>query len=92
MQMGRRAKARTASTADAVVTLMGVAGFLGFLLAARMDDVIASPDGVFAFVWFFIFGGIKVCVPWLMSRRAMPDQAPRRSSRSPDMTDIGVGQ
>jgi hypothetical protein len=74
--MGRRARARPAAMADLAVTVLGVAGFLGFLLAARMDDAIASPFDVFAFVWFFTFGGIKLCLPWLLSKRA----ATRRAS------------
>jgi predicted MFS family arabinose efflux permease len=56
--------------ADLAVTVLGVAGFLGFLLAGRMDDANASPFDVFAFVWFFTFGGIKCCLPWLLSKRA----------------------
>jgi hypothetical protein len=57
--------------ADFVVTVLGVAGFIGFLLAGRMDDVNASPFDVFAFVWFFTFGGIKFCLPWLLWKRAV---------------------
>jgi hypothetical protein len=68
--MGRRARARTAAMADFVVTVLGVAGFIGFLLAGRMDDVNASPFDVFAFVWFFTFGGIKFFLPWLLWKRA----------------------
>ena len=68
--MGRRARARTAAMADFAVTVLGVAGFLGFLLAGRMDDANASPFDVFAFVWFFAFGGIKFCLPWLLSKRS----------------------
>jgi hypothetical protein len=67
--MGRRARARTAAMADLAVTVLGIAGFLGFLLTGRMDDANASPFDVFAFVWFFTFGGIKLCLPWLLSRR-----------------------
>jgi hypothetical protein len=51
------------------VTVLGIAGFLGFLLTGQMDDANASPFDVFAFVWFFTFGGIKLCLPWLLSRR-----------------------
>jgi hypothetical protein len=58
------------------VTVLGVAGFLGFLLVGRMDDAKASPFDVFAFVWFFTFSGIKFCLPWLLSKRA----AAKRSS------------
>lgn len=68
--MGRKARVRTAAMADFAVTVLGVAGFIGFLLAGRMDDANASPFDVFAFVWFFTFGGIKFCLPWLLSRRA----------------------
>ena len=69
--MGRRARARTAAMADFAVTALGVAGFLGFLVAGRMDDANASPFDVFAFVWFFTFGGIKFCLPWLLWKRAV---------------------
>jgi len=68
--MGRRTRERTSAMADLAVTVLGVAGFLGFLLAARMDDANASPFDVFAFAWFFIFGGIKACLPWLLLRRS----------------------
>jgi hypothetical protein len=74
--MGRRARDRMAAMADLAVTVLGVAGFLGFLLAARMDDANASPFDVFAFAWFFIFGAIKACLPWLLSKRS----ASRRAS------------
>jgi hypothetical protein len=64
--------------ADFAVTVLGVAGFLGFLLAGRMDDANASPFDVFAFVWFFTFGGIKFCLPSLLARRARKrDSGPR---------------
>jgi hypothetical protein len=43
---------RRASEADLAVTVLGVAGLLGFLMAGRMDDVNASPFDIFAFVWF----------------------------------------
>jgi hypothetical protein len=56
--------------ADFAVTALGVAGLLGFLLVGRMDDANASPFDVFAFVWFFMFGGIKFFLPWLLSKRA----------------------
>jgi hypothetical protein len=74
--MERRARERSRAIADLTVTVLGVAGFLGFLVAARIDDANASPFDVFAFAWFFIFGAIKTCSPWLLSKRA----APRRAS------------
>jgi len=78
--MGRRARERTAAVADFVVTVLGVAGLLGFLLVGRMDNANASPFDVFAFVWFFTFGGIKFFLPWLLSKRAA---AKRGSGRGP---------
>ena len=74
--MGRRARECTGAMADLTVTVLGVAGFLGFLLTARMDDANASSFDVFAFAWFFIFGAIKACLPWILSRRS----ASRRAS------------
>lgn len=77
--MGRKARARIAATADLAVTILGVAGFLGFLLVARMYDANTSPFDVVAFIWFFTFGGIKACLPWLLSKRAAArQQAPDR--------------
>jgi hypothetical protein len=76
--MGRRARERTAATVELAVTVLGVAGFLGFLLAARMDDANASPFDVVAFAWFFTFGGIKACLPWLLSERAAAKRDPGR--------------
>jgi hypothetical protein len=35
--MGRRSRMPTASTADLAVTVLGVAGLLGFLMAGRME-------------------------------------------------------
>jgi hypothetical protein len=67
--MGRRTRERAAAMADLAVTVLGVAGFLGFLLAARMDDANASPFDVSAFAWFFVFGAFKACLPWLLSKR-----------------------
>jgi hypothetical protein len=67
--MGRRKRERIAAMADLAVTVLGFAGFLGFLEAARMDDANASPFDVFAFLWFFIFCAIKACLPWLLSKR-----------------------
>jgi hypothetical protein len=68
--MGRRAKVQQALAADVAVTILGIAGFLGFLLVARMDDANASPFDVLAFAWFFTFGAIKLCLPWLLRKRA----------------------
>jgi hypothetical protein len=34
---------------DSVVTLLGVVGFLGFLIAARMDHANASPFDAMAY-------------------------------------------
>jgi hypothetical protein len=61
---------RAASTADLAVTVLGVMGLLGFLLAGRMDDTNASPFDIFAFVWFFTLGVIKLNLPWLLKRAA----------------------
>jgi hypothetical protein len=77
-RMGRRARARTASIADWAVTLLGVAGVLAFLLAARMDDTNALLYDVFAFVWFFTFGGIKLCLPWLLLKRTVAQRDAKR--------------
>jgi predicted MFS family arabinose efflux permease len=74
--MGRRTRERTEAMANLAVTVLGVAGFLGFLVAARMDDANSSPFDVLAFAWFFIFGAIKACLPWLLSKRS----ASRRAS------------
>ncbi len=68
--MGRRSRMRVASIADLVVTALGVAGLLGFLMAGRMDDANASPFDIFAFAWFFTFAGIKLSLPWLLKRAA----------------------
>jgi hypothetical protein len=58
------------------VTVLGVAGLLGFLMAGRMDDPNASPIDIFAFVWFFTFGGIKLSLPWLLKQPAAGRSAP----------------
>lgn len=68
--MGRRVRKCSSATAHLAVTLLGVTGFLGFLMSARMDDANASPFDVFAFVWFFTFGTIKFCLPWMLARRS----------------------
>jgi hypothetical protein len=75
---GRRSRMRAASGADLVVTVLGVAGLLGFLMAGRMDDANASPYDIFAFVWFFTFGGIKLSLPWLLKRAAARRSLPHR--------------
>jgi predicted MFS family arabinose efflux permease len=77
---------RTASTADLAVTVLGVMGLLGFLLAGRMDDANASPFDILAFVWFFTFGVIKLSLPWLLLKRAAarrPRSYAARHIRSP---------
>jgi len=61
---------RAASMAELAVTVLGVAGLLGFLMAGRMDDANASPFDIFAFIWFFTFAGIKLSLPWLVKRAA----------------------
>jgi hypothetical protein len=66
--MGRRARQRTASIADLAVTLLGLGGFLSFLAAARMSNANAPPFDLFAMLWFFSFGGIKLSLPWLLTR------------------------
>jgi hypothetical protein len=85
--MGRRAKSRTALNADLVVTVLGVAGFLGFLCAARMDDADASPHDVFAFAWFFAFCAIKACLPWFLSKRVAARRASFRREAVSGRTD-----
>jgi hypothetical protein len=85
--MGRRSEC-AASGADLAVTVLGVAGLLGFLMAGRMDDANASPFDIFAFVWFFTFGGIKLSLPWLLkraaARRSVPTANLRLSARRKD--------
>jgi hypothetical protein len=81
--MRRGSRQFTAPAADLAVTILGVGGLLGFLLAGRMDGgANASPFDVFAFVWFFTFGGIKLSVPWLSKRAAARRAADRREERS----------
>jgi hypothetical protein len=75
-EMGRRSRMRAASGADLAVTVLGVTGLLGFLMAGRMDDANASPFDIFAFVWFFTFGGIKLSLPWLLKRAAARRSVP----------------
>jgi hypothetical protein len=88
--MGRRSRMRAASGADLAVTVLGVAGLLGFLMAGRMDDANASPFDIFAFVWFFTFGGIKLSLPWLLkraeARRSVPAANLRLSAHRKDST------
>ena len=83
--MRRRASERASRNTNLAVTVLGVAGFLGFLLVARMDDAKASPFDVIAFVWFFAFGAVKVCLPWLLARRA----AAKRSHERSELLDHG---
>jgi hypothetical protein len=63
---------------DFAVTLSGVAGVLGFIVAARVDDANALTYDVFAFVWLFIFGGLKLCLPRLSSERTLARRHPGR--------------
>jgi len=79
--MGRRTRELTETMANLAVTVLGVAGFLGFLVAARMDDANSSPFDVFAFAWFFIFGAIKACLPWFYRSGPLRD-VPRATGRS----------
>jgi hypothetical protein len=67
--MGKRARSRSAMAADLAVTIMGVGGFLGFLVTARMDDANASPFDVMGYAWFFGFLVLKLCLPWFRSKR-----------------------
>jgi len=67
--MGKRARSRSAMAADLAVTVMGVGGFLGFLVTARMDDANASPFDVMGYAWFFGFLVLKLCLPWFRSKR-----------------------
>jgi hypothetical protein len=73
---------RAAAVAELAVTVLGVAGLLGFLMAGRMDDANASPFDIFALVWFFTFAGIKLSLPWLLkraaARRSVSEPAPLR--------------
>lgn len=67
--MGKRARSRTTSLFDMTITVLGVVGFLGFLVAARRDDANASPFDAMAYAWFFAFLVLKMCLPWFRSRR-----------------------
>jgi hypothetical protein len=67
--MGYRARMRRSAAADLAVSVLGVAGSLGFLMTGRMEDANASAFEVFAFVWFFAFAAIKLSLPWLLSKR-----------------------
>ncbi len=82
--MGKRTRAHSAAVADFAVTGLGVVGFLGFFMAGRMDDANASPFDVLAFAWFFAFGAIKLCLPWLLSKRA----ASRRATAGSAFKDV----
>ena len=68
--MGRRARKQFALDAELAVTVLGVAGFLGFLVAARMDNASSSPFDYMAYAWLFAFGAIKFCLPLMLSKRA----------------------
>ena len=68
--MGKRARSRKALLLDSAVTVLGVVGFLGFLVAARRDNANASPFDAVAYAWFFAFLVLKMCLPWFRSRRA----------------------
>lgn len=70
------ARVGVATNAELAVTMLGVVGFLGFLLTARMDDVNASPFDVLAFVWFITFGIIRLCLPRLLSKLRRQDESP----------------
>jgi hypothetical protein len=82
--MGKRARSRTALLMDTVVTVLGVFGFLGFLVAARMDDANASPFDAMAYAWFFAFLVLKICLPWFRSRRVTSTR--KRNALAP--TDV----
>jgi len=79
--MGRRSRMRNAAMADLAVTVLGVAGLLGFLMAGRMDDANASPFDIFAFSWFFAFAAIKLSLPWLLKQAAARRPAPTAEQR-----------
>ena len=68
--MGKRARSRKALLLDNAVTVLGVVGFLGFLVAARRDDANASPFDAMPYAWFFAFLVLKMCLPWFRPRRA----------------------
>ena len=72
---------RAASGADLAVTVSGVSGLLGFLMAGRRDDANASPFDIFTFIWFFAFGGIKLSLPWLLKRAAARRTVPTTKLR-----------
>jgi predicted MFS family arabinose efflux permease len=80
--MGKRS--RSAMAADLAVTVMGVGGFLGFLVAARMDDANTSPFDVMAYAWFFGFLVLKLCLPWFRSKRIAS-----KRKRSSDSAPLG---
>ena len=68
--MRRKARNRRAAAANLLVTVLGIAGFLGFLAIARMDDPNASPFDYLAFGWLFAFAAIKASLPRLLSKRS----------------------
>jgi hypothetical protein len=82
--MGKRARSRSAMAADLAVTEMGVGGFLGFLVAARMDDANTSPFDIMAYAWFFGFLVLKLCLPWFGSKRIAS-----KRKRSSDSASLG---
>src|SRR5262249_31407044 len=86
--MGRRTRAQKSVAADLAVTLLGVGGFLGFLIAARMDDANASPFDLMAFAWFFAFGAIKLCLPGLLAKRTATKRK-RKLSHAASLLDHG---
>ena len=64
-------------TIDLAVTVLGLAGFLGFLAAARLND--SFPFDVAALVWFAGFGAVKAGLPLLLQKRE--DAEHRRAER-----------
>jgi hypothetical protein len=90
--MGRRVRERRSATAHLAVTLLGITGFLGFLMAARMDDANASPFDVIAFSWFFAFGTIKLCLPWCWQGGLSAAPRPARRSDPPSRTTDVLSQ
>ena len=77
--MKRRARKRLASNSDLAVTVLGIVGFLGFLVVARMESANSSPYDYMAYAWFFAFGAIKFCLPWILNSGAVANQRIRRN-------------